>query len=167
MLLSYKCIINTSLTKDKIFEVLQEVTIPYNVHSIFTKIKDFVFYEGKFEDKSFTCRPLPTQIPPYGNQNSLIPKVKGIIVKEDGKSSEVEIIISKTWIYIFSLLISNLFWVIYIFEGYSVLKCSLLFGGFSVAILSYFHFVACKTAELFERMLCGKKSRIYIKRRNS
>ncbi len=90
------------------------------------KQKDFVFYEGKFEDKSFTCRPLPTQIPPYGNQNSLIPKVKGIIAKEDGKSSEIEIIISKTWIYIFLLLISNLFWVIYIFEGYSVLKYSLL-----------------------------------------
>lgn len=157
MLLSYKCIIKTPLTKDKIFEVLQEVTIPYNVHSIFIKIKDFVFYEGKFEDKSFTCRPLPTQIPPYGNQNSFIPKVKGTIVKEDGKSSEVKIIISKTWIYIFSLLISNLFWVIYIFKGYSILKYSLLLGGFSVAILLYFHFVARKTAELFERILCGKR----------
>lgn len=121
MLLSYKCIIKTPLTKDKIFEVLQEVTIPYNVHSIFIKIKDFIFYEGKFEDKSFTCRPLPTQIPPYGNQNSLM------------------------------------FWVIYIFEGYSILKYSLLLGGFSVAILLYFHFVARKTAELFERILCGKR----------
>lgn len=163
MLLSYKCIINTPLTKDKIFEVLQEVTIPYNVHSIFIKVKDFVFYEGKFEDKSFTCRPLPTQIPPYGNQNSLIPKVKGTIVKEDGKSSEVEIIISKTWIYFFLLLIINLFWVIYIFEDYNILKYSLLFGGINVAILFYFHFVACKTKKLFERILCGQESRIYEK----
>ena len=157
MILSYKCIINTPLTKDKVFEILQEVTIPYNVRSIFIKVKDFVFYEGKFEGVSFTCVPLPTQIPPYGNQNSLLPRVKGRIVKEERENSEVEIIISKTWIYYFFLLMINLFWVMYILDGYSILKYSLLFGGINVAILLYFHLVACKTMELFERILYGKK----------
>lgn len=53
MFLSYRHIINTSLTIDEIFTLLQKVTIPYNVHSIFVNVRDYVFYEGKFEGTVF------------------------------------------------------------------------------------------------------------------
>ena len=154
MLLSYKCVIKTSLTKDKIFELLQEETITDNVHSIFVKVSDYIFWEGRFAGNRFSCMPLPRRVPPYGTPNSFLPEVMGE-VKEKGEYREVEIVVSKTYVYQVFLIIDFLAWIVSIFGGVGIVKYTLLLWGAAIAVVGYFQFTARKTAQLFEGILQG------------
>lgn len=74
MILSYKSVINTSLSKNEVLDAIEIETIPYK-HSIFYNLQVYTFFMGKFEREAFSCIPLTTSVPPYGQLNSFVPKV--------------------------------------------------------------------------------------------
>lgn len=155
MLLSYSCIIKTSLQKDRILEILHEVTVPHSVFLIFVKTSDFIFYNGKFEGLRFQCMPLPSKVPPYFKRNSFLPVVKGEILKEEA-NQVVKIEIRATILYYIFCLPFNFTFLLGIFSDNSVWQWILLLVGMNGGILWYFNHVASKTAALFEKVLQGK-----------
>ena len=156
MLFHYKRIINTSLSKDKFLGILKKETIPYGVHSIFIRVKDFSFYNGKFEDSKFSCSPLPTKVPPYGNKCAFIPMIDGKVIMENEEGSVLEIIISGTLIYTFFYLFLNLYLILSIIAGSWTWKGIIITVSLEVAVVLYFKLVAKKTISLFEDILCER-----------
>lgn len=156
MLLSYSCMIKTSLQKDRILKILHEVTVPHNVFLAFVKTSGFIFYNGKFEGLRFQCMPLPSKVPPYFKRNSFLPAVIGEILKEEGANQVVKIEIRATILYYIFGLPFNFTFLLGIFSGNSVWQWILLLVGMNGAILWYFNYVASKIAALFEKVLQGK-----------
>lgn len=74
MILSCKSVINTSLSKNEVLDAIEIETIPYK-HSIFCNIRDYTFFMGKFEREKFSCIPLTTSVPLYGQLNSFVPYI--------------------------------------------------------------------------------------------
>ena len=153
MLFYYKRTIKTSLSKDRMFEVLKKETIPYSVHSIFIRVKDFSFYNGKFEDSQFSCSPLPTKVPPYGSQCSFLPMINGKVIAEDEDGSILEVIISGTLIYTFFFLFINLFLILAVITGAWTWK-GVIIIALEIAVILYFYITAKKIILLFEDILC-------------
>lgn len=158
MFLSYKYIIKTSLTKDRILELFREETVPA-VHSYLVKVSDYIFFRGKFEGNRFSCIPLSQRIPPCGNSNSFLPKVKGE-VKEKGEYREVEIVVGMTYIHLVFIILDLWFWIVFVLLGSGIVKYTLLLWGAVIAIVGYFQFTARKTAQLFEGVLQGRSDAI-------
>lgn len=158
MILHRKSKIETFLSKEEILEAISQVTIPYGVHSIFIKVRDYIFYKGKFENMSFSCTPLPTSLPLGGSANSFLPAVKGTIFVGEGKNNIVEITVSGTEIYVVFLIIFNLSSIFALCAGVDFWKYFFIMVGVDAALLLYFQFASGKTIGLFEKIIHDAES---------
>ncbi len=91
-----KRVIDVPLSKAEIMARIEDVTIMKGVHSIFIKVRDYVFWKGKVGESDFVLRPLPIWIPPYSHRNAFAPKIKGRIFEKENACCEMEIEIMNT-----------------------------------------------------------------------
>ena len=156
----YQFKIETSLSEKEVIEKIKQVTIPYRRPSIHIKLEDlfihvneFYFMVGKFDNKGFSCMPLPQKIPPYGTRNSWVPQVKGVVLNKE--KTEIKIEVSATVIY----------WVFFLLINWALLICLLsgqinwgvaVLAGINIFNIVYFYIVAPKVKKLFEEILASE-----------
>ncbi len=158
MILSYKSVINTSLSKNEVLDAIEIETIPHK-HSIFYNLQDYTFFMGKFEREAFSCIPLTTSVPPYGQLNSFVPKVAGEVIDETEKGSTLEIEISGTVFHFLFLIFFNMTCILYFFSGDGLAKWIFIMLGGNAAVLGYFVYISKKIIELFIKILRNAESR--------
>jgi len=158
MLFHYQCDIKTSLTEKEIIEKLKVVTILRRKQSfwdpLFVNINDFIFFKGEFEDTKFSCMPLPTSVPPYGNSNmdTFLPMISGNITLDE-EGSVVRITANGRLTHVFFLIIFNAFFFIGILTRIEIWKIFLMLL-IDIAVVLYFYIVSRKVKMLFEKILC-------------
>lgn len=146
--------IKSSLAKEEVIRILKRETIPYKGRrpSIFVKVSDFTFWEGRFDNEKFSCMPLPQRVPPYGGGiNSLLPIIKGEILGK--RETEIKISINGTLSYLVFLLGINICLLLSFFIRPLNWKGILIVISIDIFIVMYFRIVAAKVKVLFEELL--------------
>lgn len=143
MILSYKSVINTSLSKNEVLDAIEIETIPYK-HSNFYNLRDDTFFMGKFEREIFSCIPLTTSVPPHGQLNSFVPKVAGKVIDATEKGSILEIEIRGTVLHFLFLIFFNMTCILYFFSEDGLVKWLLIMLGGNAAVLGYFAYASKK-----------------------
>ena len=140
-----KRVIEVPLSKAEIMARIEDVTIVQGVHSIFIKVRDYVFWKGKVGESDFVLRPLPIWIPPYSHRNAFAPKIKGKISEKENAYCEMEIEITNTadtllfW-FVFALMVLTM-WRL---AGLRTIVAILLFCVLEIAIIWYSNYVVRK-----------------------
>ena len=151
ILLYYKWVIQISLPKEEVIGMIRDVTISKEINSVFIKIRDYMFYKGKFSKSDFVLKPLPIWIPPFSHQNVFTPVIMGRILREEKGYCMVEIkSISRDGI-LFLFFVDIVFLAMF-FINHDIVKAItfLLVGNMST--LLYCNFVAKKTFELLDKL---------------
>ena len=150
-----KRVIEVPVSKAEIMARIEDVTIMQGVHSIFIKVRDYVFWKGKMGESVFVLRPLPIWIPPYSHRNAFAPKIKGKIEEKEKDCCEMEIEITNTidtllFCFAFALMPLMMWWL----AGLRIIVAILLFCGLEVAVIWYSNYVVRKSYGLFVETVC-------------
>lgn len=150
-----KRVIEVPVSKAEIMARIEDVTIMKGVHSIFIKVRDYVFWKGKVGESDFVLRPLPIWIPPHSHWNAFAPKIKGKIEEKEKDCCEMEIEITNTidtllFCFAFALMPLMMWWL----AGLRIIVAILLFCGLEIAIIWYSNYVVGKSYELFIITVC-------------